>query len=132
MQDFLVAVLSLHLLAAIFWAGTTFALAFTGGVGDARLFRARMIAALIAFLAGGYLWGMLRPAGGSEVILGLGVICAIAAAGVQGALGGRAIREMRNGTLGEADGRARVAAAERIAAILLAITIICMAAARYI
>ena len=66
------------------------------------------------------------------MILGLGGLCAIAAAGVQGAIGARATRELRNGQPSQADARARIATAQGIAAILLAVTIVCMGAARYI
>jgi hypothetical protein len=131
MQAVLIIVLSLHLLAAVFWAGTTFALAATGGPGE-RLFRPQMAAATVAVLAGAYLWGELHPAGSSAMILGLGALCAIAAAGLQGAVGGKAIRELRNGQIGGTDARSRIAAAQRLAAVLLAVTIVCMAAARYI
>jgi hypothetical protein len=132
-QDILIAVLSLHLLAGVFWAGTTFGLALTGGAGE-RLFRPQMGAATIAILAGGYLWSQLHASGfgGSEPVLGFGGLCAVAAAGVQGALAGRAIRELRNGRLGEADARVRIATAQRIATILLAVTIVCMTVARYV
>ncbi len=133
MQAVLIAVMSLHLLASVFWAGTTFGLAVTGGAGE-RLFRPQMVAATIAVLAGAYLWSQLHASGfgGSELVLGLGGLCAVAAAGVQGTVGGRAIRELHNGRVGDADARARIASAQRIAAVLLAVTIVCMAAARYV
>ncbi len=130
MQAPLIVVLSLHLLASVFWAGTTFTLAGTGGVGGERLFRPQMAAAVVAVLAGAYLWGELHPAGRSGMILALGGLCAIAAAGIQGAVGGKAIRALKAGLLGEADTRARIAAAQRLASVLLAVTIVCMAAAR--
>lgn len=132
MQAMFITVLSLHLLAAVFWAGTTFTLAVTGGAGGERLFRLQMIAAAIAVIAGLYLWGVLHPEGKAGMILGLGGLCAIAAAGVQGAIGGRAIRELRNGQLAQSDARAQIAKAQAIAAILLALTIVFMAAARYV
>lgn len=132
MQAVLIIVLSLHLLAAVFWAGTTFALAGTGGTGGERLFRPQMAAATVAVLAGAYLWGELHPAGSSAMILGLGALCAIAAAGLQGAIGGKAIRELRKGELSETDARARITAGQRLASVLLAVTIVCMAAARYV
>ena len=132
MQAIFVIALSLHLLAAVFWAGTTFTLAATGGTGGERLFRLQMIAAAIAVVAGLYLWNALNPQGKTGMILGLGGLCAIAAAGVQGAIGARATRELRNGQPSQADARAQIATAQGIAAILLAVTIVCMGAARYI
>jgi hypothetical protein len=132
MHAIFIIALSLHLLAGIFWAGTSFTLATTGGVGGERLFRLQMIAAAIAIVAGLYLWNALNPEGKTGMILGLGGLCAIAAAGVQGAMGARATRELRNGQLSQADARARIATAQGIASILLVVTIVCMAAARYI
>jgi hypothetical protein len=55
----------------------------------------------------------------------------LVAAAVQGAIGGRAIRSLRNGKADEADARSRIATAQRVAALLLAVTAVCMGAARY-
>jgi hypothetical protein len=89
--------------------------------------------AVIAVLSGGYLWHLVHAGsfGTAEQILAVGALCALVAAGVQGALGGRAIRSLRNGKAGEADARSRIATAQRIAAALLAVTAVCMGAARY-
>lgn len=135
MQWALVIAISLHLLAGVFWAGTTFTLAHTGGAGGERLFRPQMGAALVAVLAGVALWHLAGHEGSfgpTERSLTLGAICAIAAAGVQGAVGGRAIRALREGAIPQDAARARIALAQRIAAVLLAVTVVCMAAARYL
>jgi hypothetical protein len=133
MQIALIITLSLHILSAVFWAGTSFALARTGGIGGEQLFRPQMGTAVIAVLSGGYLWHLVHAGsfGTAEQILAVGALCALVAAGVQGALGGRAIRSLRNGKAGEADARSRIATAQRIAAALLAVTAVCMGAARY-
>jgi hypothetical protein len=130
MQIALIIALSLHILSAVFWAGTSFTLARTGGIGGEQLFRPQMGAAAIAVLTGFYL-GHLAHAGTfgtAEQVLAVGAIFAFAAAGVQGAIGGRAIRSLRTGTTGA---RSRIATAQRIAAALLAVTAVCMGAARY-
>jgi hypothetical protein len=132
MQTVVIIVMCLHLLTAIFWAGTTFTLARTGGAGAERLFRPQMGAATIALLAGVYLWTTFHPSGASATVLGIGALAAIAAAGVQGALGARAIRAVRSNELSEIDGRVRIVLAQRIAAALLVVTIICMVVARYV
>ena len=62
MQIALIITLSLHILSSVFWAGTSFTLARTGGVGGELLFRPQMGAATIAVLSGGYL-GHLAHAG---------------------------------------------------------------------
>jgi hypothetical protein len=133
MQLTLIIILSLHVLAAVFWAGTSFTLARTGGVGGERLFRPQMGAAVVAVLTGGYLWGELHRHmfGAPEQVLAVGVVCAFVAAGVQGAMVGGAIRKLSKAEIGEAAARSRIALAQRIAAGLLAVTLVCMAAARY-
>ena len=134
MPILLVIALSLHLLASIFWAGSTFGLARSGGAGGATLFRPQMGAATVGILAGAYLWSQLHagPEGMPEHVLGIGALCAIVAAGVQGMIGGRAVRALRNGTISEEEARARLTKAHRIAALLLGVTVICMGAQRFV
>jgi uncharacterized membrane protein len=133
MQIALIIALSLHILSSVFWAGTSFTLARTGGAGGDRLFRPQMGAAVIAVLTGGYLGHLVHAGsfGTAEQILTVGALAALIAAGVQGAIGGRAIRSLRAGTADEADARSRIATAQRVAAALLAVTAVCMGAARY-
>ena len=133
MQVALIIALSLHVLSSVFWAGTSFALARTGGVGGEQLFRPQMGAAVVAILTGGYL-GHLAHAGAfgtAEKVLAAGALAALIAAGIQAAIGGRAIASLRAGKADEAAARSRLAAAQRIAALLLAVTAVCMGAARY-
>ena len=134
MQIALIITLSLHVLASVFWAGTSFALARTGGVGGEQLFRPQMAAAIIAVLTGGYLGHLVHAGtfGTAEQVLAIGALAALVAAGVQGAIGGRAIRNLHVGKTDEASARSRIATAQRVAAVLLAVTAVCMGAARYI
>jgi hypothetical protein len=116
MPYLLMLLLALHALSAIFWAGSTFVMARSGGRGAEELFRPQMGAATVVVLTGAILWSMtygsnFSPSAG---VLALGVLTALAAAGVQGAL------------------RANPERAHRIAAPLLAITIVCMVTARYV
>ena len=117
MQTLVIVLIGLHILGGVFWAGSTFAVARAGGAGADTLFRPQMGAAAITVLAGMGLWGILHRggAGPMEYTLALGALCAIAAAGVQGAT------RRKNPLRGQ-----------RIAAGLLAITVICMAIARYV
>jgi len=133
MQIPLIITLSLHVLSSVFWAGSSFTLARTGGAGGEQLFGPQMGAAVVTMLTGAYLGhavhaGMFGPA---EQILTVGALAALLAVAVQGAIGGRAIRSLRNGKSDAADARSRIAAAQRIAAVLLAVTALCMGAARY-
>src|SRR5258705_9040415 len=113
----LMAVLSLHVLSAVFWAGTSFALARTGGLGGARLFRPQMGAAFVAVITGGYLWSQLHAGGFGtpERVLAIGAACAVIAAGIQGRFGGLAIRALRRGGITDAQGQPPLANRPRIA-----------------
>jgi hypothetical protein len=106
---------AIHILAGVFWAGSTFTIARSRGAGGDALFGPQMGAATATILAGVGLWFLLAPAGPMEHTLGLGALCAIAAVGVQGAM------RRKNPLKGQ-----------RIAAGLLVITVICMAIARYV
>jgi len=77
--------ISLHVLAAVYWAGSTFALAGMGGSGSERLFRPQMAAAAIAILSGGYLWHTLHHGvfGTMEKVLHVGIASALVALAVQ-------------------------------------------------
>lgn len=116
MQIVLSVLMGLHILAGVFWAGSTFAIVRSGGAGMQQLFGPQMGAATISVLAGVGLWGVLHRSamGPMEHILALGAVCAIAAAGVQGAT-------RRKSPL----------KGQRIAAALLLIAVICMAVARF-
>lgn len=133
MQLVLIVTLSIHALSAVFWVGTSFALARTGGARGEHLLRPQMGAAIVAFLSGGYLWSLLHEGrfGPAEQVLALGVACAIAAAGVQGAMGGPAAKALRANE-GVDHARRRLTAAQRIASVLLAVTLVTMVAARYV
>jgi hypothetical protein len=133
MQIALIIALSLHVLSSVFWAGSSFALARTGGAGGEQLFRPQMGAAMVAILTGGYLGHLVHAGtfGMAEKVLAAGALAALIAAGVQAAIGGRAIASLRAGTTDEAGARSRLATAQRIAALLLAVTAVCMGAARY-
>jgi hypothetical protein len=134
MQMTLIVALVLHVLSGVFWAGTTFALARTGGNQADLFFRPQMGAAAIAVVTGGVLWFYLHhgPLGTPGHLLAIGALCAFLALGVQGMMGASALRKLS--ALGETEGsrlRHRVASGQRIAAALLTITVTCMAAARY-
>jgi hypothetical protein len=130
----LMAVLSLHVLSAVFWTGTSFALARTGGLGGVRLFRPQMGAALVAVISGAYLWSQLHAGGFGtpEFVLAIGAACAVTAAGVQGRFGGMAIHALRQGNITDVQVQPRIAIGQRIASPLLAVTVVCMVISRYV
>jgi hypothetical protein len=128
MQTIIIIALSLHILAATFWAGSSFVLARAGGKGAEQLLRPQIGAASVAILAGAYLWHLLHTGSfeAPEKWLAAGAGCAFVAFLVQIwlliGLRGRPVDEVAT---------SRMAAGERLAAGLLAITAVCMAAARY-
>jgi hypothetical protein len=132
MQGTLIVTIALHVLAGVFWAGSTFVSARTGTFQAKQLFRPQMGAATVAIVTGGALWFLLHrgSAGMQEHVLGVGAVSALLAAGIQG-LGARALRQPA-GASGAFAPDDRTSTSQRIAAVLLAITAICMAAARYV
>jgi hypothetical protein len=135
MQTVLILTLALHVLAGVFWAGSTFTLAYTSGAHAERLFAPQRGAAVVAIVTGALLWYFLHGAafGSSEVVLAVGIGAAIAAAGVQDASVGSARRKLADADAAEEPRlRARIAAGQRIAAGLLAVTVVCMAVARVV
>jgi hypothetical protein len=133
MQAVIVLTLVLHVLSGVFWAGSTFTLARMGGPGAEKLLRPQLGCAVMVVATGALLWQLVHPGapGKTEYILGAGALAAIAAAAVQG-LGARAVR-LRAGAehAGASEPDSGAAVTQRIAAGLLAITVICMAASRY-
>jgi len=133
MQATLIAALVLHVLSGVFWAGSTFALARIGGNLAERLFRPQMGAAAVAIVTGGLLGFLLHRGthGIQEYLLAIGALCAMLAAAVQGA-SARVVKQLSAAGAGDAVAASSgVATSQRIAAALLAVTVICMAAARY-
>ncbi|MGN1288946.1 MAG: hypothetical protein ACI4XG_20525 [Bradyrhizobium sp.] len=133
MQTVLIIALSLHVLSSVFWAGSSFTLARTGGLGGERLLGPQIGAATVAIVTGATLWRLIHEGSFalSEQILAGGAIAALAAIAVQIIVGGGAVRQLRNGATEPSAARSRLAVAQRIAAGLLAITALCMGAARY-
>jgi hypothetical protein len=120
---FIVA-LSLHVLSAIFWAGSTFVLARTAGLGLDRLRVPQLGAAFVAAASGAYLG---HAAHGDTLtraqwVLLAGAALALVAAALQVIAAIRARSPERLGFN---------VAVQRAAAGLLAATALCMVLARY-
>ena len=132
MQHVIMLATSLHVLATVFWAGSTMAMAATGGVGKS-LFVRQLAAGLVALLTGVYLWHTLHAGepGPGERILALGAVCALLALALQGLLAGPAVWKLSKGASGEGGVRTRILVGYRAAALLLAVAAIAMGAFRY-
>jgi len=133
MQILIIVAIALHALAALFWAGSSMSLARTGAVGAEMLFPRQMGAALVAVLTGGFLWSALHTGGFGpyEMILAFGALCAVIAAGIQGAGVGGSIRKVKAGG-DESALRKRMTGAYRASAGLLALSLIAMVIARFV
>jgi len=132
-QQILIVAISLHVLAAISWAGSTFALARLAGHGGERLFVPQIATAALAILSGGYLWRTLHQGvfETMEKVLGVGVVSALVALALQVFIGGFAFWNLRRQRGDSNAQRSRFALAQRLAALLLAVAAVSMAAARF-
>jgi hypothetical protein len=128
MPYWLIALYLLHIGAALYWLGSSFLTALAKGTGAERQFLPQMIAAGLAMALGVVLWRELHPSGVGkmETVLGVGVVFALAAAGVQGPWVGGALRRLRSGAMTETTARKRITLGYRISAILLALALMCM------
>lgn len=116
MHILIIVLIAIHLLAGVFWAGSTFVLAHRRALGAETLFRPQMIGALVTILAGIALWGLLiqGSVGPAVTTLSIGAACAVIAAIVQIAW------------------RRQPVMSQRIAAVLLAVTVVTMGIAPYV
>ncbi|MBN9222895.1 MAG: hypothetical protein J0I79_33610 [Mesorhizobium sp.] len=135
MQYVYIVTIGLHVMAGVFWAGTTITLARDPEIRAERFIRPQMGASGMVFLTGALLWYFFHGAyfGSMEMVLALGILTAFAAAGVLGAMvAGPSRRLAGTDAATEVQLRARMAMGERIAAGLLVVTVLCMAIARMI
>ena len=135
MLTYLIPIEALHVLAGVFWAGTTFALARTGVEQAAQLLRPQLGAAVVAVATGAMLWFLFHRGDTSMQahILALGAMFAVLAIGVQAVTAASSARKLSaSGELDALQVRDRATTGQRIAAPLLAVTVACMAVARYL
>lgn len=133
MQYVYIAVIGLHVMAGVFWAGTTIAVTRDQEIRAERFIRPQLGASGMVFLTGLLLWYFFHQGvfGAMETVLTLGIVAAIAAAGVQGAVVSPAGRQLAKADAEtQARLRAKMTMGERIAGGLLVITVLCMATAR--
>jgi hypothetical protein len=126
----LLITIGLHMAGGLFWLLTSLVAGFTGNAAmSGRLFRPQMVAATVAVFSGGGLWTMLHPGGfrAPEMVLAVGAVLAIAAAGVQGAMVGGNVRRLPDGAAA-----AKVVLGQKIAGVLLLLALACMLAARHV
>ncbi|WP_192247746.1 hypothetical protein [Mesorhizobium silamurunense] len=133
MQYVYIVVIGLHVMAGVFWAGTTVAVARDPEIKAERFIRPQLGASGVVFLTGILLWYFFHEGvfGSMEKVLALGILTALIAAGVQGALVGSASRQLAGADAAmQTQLRAKMTRGERIAGGLLVITVLCMATAR--
>ncbi len=127
----LMIVAALHVLPAVFWAGSTLVLARTGAAVAEQVAVPQIGAAAGAVIFGAVLWRMAYGAsfGPSEQTLAVGAAAALAALLIQ-VLALPAVRRLDAASDGGP--RRRVALSQQVAAGLLVLAIICMSIARYV
>ncbi|RUX53493.1 hypothetical protein EN994_13730 [Mesorhizobium sp. M7A.F.Ca.CA.002.09.1.1] len=133
MQYVYIVVIGLHVMAGVCWAGTTIEVGRDPDIRAERFFRPQMGAAGLVFLTGILLWYFFHEGvfGSMEKVLALGIVTALIAAGVQGALVGSTSRQLAGADAAtERQLRAKMTRGERIAGGLLVLTVLCMATAR--
>lgn len=126
MQTLLIITIAVHVLSSVFWAGSAFVLARSGGRGGAALFRPQIAAASLSILSGLPLGHLLHQGSFelAEKVLATGAVAALLAFVIQ--------LTMVRSALKSADAAQRLAAAYRACAVLLAVTVICMAISRFV
>ncbi len=126
----LLIVIGLHMAGALFWLLTSLVLGFNNNPAASKvMFRAQMVAATVTVFAGGGLWSWLHPGafGRPEIVLAIGAVLAIAAAGVQGALVGGSVRR-----LPDPAAEKKILLGQRIASGLLVVTLALMLMAKHV
>jgi len=134
MQATVIVALILHVVSGVFWAGSTFALARSSATQAREFLRPQLGAAAVAIVTGALLWHLLHEGsqGASEHVLATGAIFALIAAGIQAVTGLTSRAFAGVGELDRAQGSNRSLIGQRLAAGCLLVTVICMAAARYL
>ncbi|TPM46293.1 hypothetical protein FJ951_14890 [Mesorhizobium sp. B2-2-3] len=133
MQYVYIITIGLHVMAGVFWAGTTITLARDPEIRAERFIGPQMGAAGMVFLTGALLWYFFHGAyfGSMEMVLALGIVAAFVAAGVLRTMVRRTSTQLAGADAAtEPALRAKMAQGERIAAWLLVLTVLCMATAR--
>jgi hypothetical protein len=130
MQQIMIVAISLHVLTAVFWAGSTFVVARTGTGSLDRLFIPQVASAIVAMASGGYLWKAVHSGamGPAEVVLCAGAVSGLLALVTQIGFTAPALIRTSRGAAALGGG---VLVAQRAAAALLAFAVVCMAAARF-
>lgn len=133
MQYVYIVTIGLHVMAGVFWAGTTIAVARDPEIKAERFIRPQLGASAMVFLTGLLLWYFFHEGafGSMEKVLALGILTALVAAGVQGALVASSSRRLAGADQAtQTQLRAKMTRGERIAGGLLVITVFCMATAK--
>ena len=135
MHLLVLVLLVLHVLPAVFWAGSTLVWA-RGDTPTAPLLRVQLGAALVAIANGAGLWFVFHRGGAHDVatrIVGAGALAAIVALVLQVTIVTPAGLRLASASPSDVPRlQARIAKGQRTAAPLLMIAVVCMVIARYV
>ena len=136
LMHFLVLILlSFHVLAAVFWAGSTLVLS-QGATSAAPLVRSQIGAAGGAIVSGAALWFLFHGGGAhgtADHVLAAGAAAAVVAAALQVFLLVPAARMIGSAVdSDQARLRARLARGQALAAPLLMVALVCLVLARFV
>jgi hypothetical protein len=122
------------MIAGVGWLGLAVVVAMNAGKGGDKALLPQMLLALVAFASGGYVWHVYYGArfDAPQKVLAFGVLCAVAAAGVQGMMVGAARRKRAAGLIADETAQARFGRAHQVAAGLLVVTLCCMGVAAHL
>lgn len=129
MQWIVIALIVLHVVTGVFWAGSSFVLARTGGQLAEKLAFPQFRAGFATLCMGMATWFLalrgLPPTPGFHV-LGMGAACAVLALIVQ-ATALPAVKTLKAGQGDPSPLRRRVMITQRVAAVFLLLTVLAMA-----
>lgn len=129
MQWIVIALIVLHVVTGVFWAGSSFVLARTGGVLAEKLAFSQFRAGFATLCMGMATWFLalrgVPPTPGLHV-LGVGAACAVLALIVQ-ATALPAVKTLKAAQGDPSSQRRRVAISQRVAAVFLFLAVLAMA-----
>lgn len=135
MQYVYIVTIALHVMAGVYWAGITIAIARHPEIRVEKTYPTQIGSGTMAVLTGGLLWYFFHGAyfGRTEQVLAIGILSAFAALAVLLFMVGPARQRLADADSDKEEQlRRHMARGEGIAARLLVVTVLCMAVSRMV